>query len=138
MEGIAKENRLEMKYYSEEKMGNLRLSFEEKILALPRVRTKKMFGCPCYQANGNLFAFLITNGVVITQLEEKDCGKFSREGNGRFFRAGKKTIRNWLRFSVENTGDVKRIMRLVRKSYGIALRKARTSKRVYGVLSNGT
>ena len=115
-----------MKYYSEVKMADLRLAFEKKILALPNVRTKKMFGCPCYQASGILFAFLVTSGVVITQLEEKKREHVAREGS--FFRAGKKIVRNWLKLSLKNTSDMKRIMRPVRQSYRIAIRKARTTK----------
>ena len=125
-----------MKYYSEVQMADLRLAFENKILTLPEVRMKRMFGCPCYQANGNLFAFLVTNGVVITQLEEKNRDELAREG--KFFRAGKKVVRNWIEFSIKNTIDLKRVLPVVRQSYRIALRKARMAKRVQGLIGNGT
>ncbi len=36
------------------------------------VSTKKMLGCPCYQADGKLFMFLVAKGIVITQLTPVD------------------------------------------------------------------
>lgn len=47
-----------MKYYDEEKMKNLRLKFDEKLLIWPDVTTKKMYGFPCYKNKNKLFAFL--------------------------------------------------------------------------------
>jgi hypothetical protein len=61
-----------MKYYSEEATEPLRLRFEEKVLRWPKVSASKMFGCPSYQADGKLFAFLVTNGIVITQLTQTE------------------------------------------------------------------
>jgi len=55
-----------MKYYSEEDMKDLRRVFEKEVLSWPEVSTKRMFGCPCYQADKRLFAFLVTDGLVIT------------------------------------------------------------------------
>lgn len=57
-----------MKIYSEEVMKNLRLGFEEIVLRWPRVSTKKLFGCPSYQAKDQLFTFLVTHGTLITQV----------------------------------------------------------------------
>ena len=55
-----------IKYYSEEETKELRLAIEKEVLNWAHVSTKKMFGCPCYQAKGKLFVFLVTNGIVIT------------------------------------------------------------------------
>ena len=57
-----------MKLYSEEEAGRVRLRFEEEVLGWLEVTTKKMFGCPGYQGAGNLFAFLVTQGAVLTKL----------------------------------------------------------------------
>ena len=43
--------------YSEYARAYLRRAFEGHVLEWPQVTTKKMFGCPCYQAKGKLFAF---------------------------------------------------------------------------------
>ena len=112
-----------MKYYSEETSKLLRLGFEEKVLRWPQVSTKRMFGCPSYQANGKLFAFLVTNGVVITQLSQADRDKISRQRHA-IFQGGKRIVQDWLRLPIENGIDLGRVMPFVRKSYDSALRKA--------------
>jgi len=61
-----------MKYYDENKSGDLRRALEKEIMDWPNVSTKKMFGCPSYIVNGKLFALLVTNGVVITKLNEQE------------------------------------------------------------------
>lgn len=61
-----------MKYYSEEETKELRQALEEQVLNWTGVTKKKMFGCPCYKANEKLFAFLVTNGIVITKLQPSD------------------------------------------------------------------
>lgn len=112
-----------MKYYSEEDMKNIRLAFEEEVLRWQHVSTKKMFGCPCYQTNGKLFAFLVTNGIVIIHLEQADKETLFREHQTTFFQAGKKIVQDWVRVSIKNKDDMDRIMPFVRKSYESAFQK---------------
>ncbi len=102
----------------------MRLGFEEKVLRWPQVSTKKMFGCPCYRANSKLFAFLVTNGVVITQLSRADRERIARQRQAAIFQGGKRIVQDWLRLPIENRRDLGRIMPFVRKSYAFALRKA--------------
>lgn len=113
-----------MKYYSEEETRDLRLAFEEEVLRWPHVRTKKMFGCPGYQVNGRLFAFLVTHGVVITHLTPADRVTLSRQHPTTVFQAGKKMVPNWVKLAIENKEDLDRILPFVRKSYGSTRRKA--------------
>jgi predicted DNA-binding protein (MmcQ/YjbR family) len=113
-----------MKYYSEEDTKDLRLAFEDKVLQWPQVSSKKMFGCPCYQANGKLFAFFVTKGVVITQLTQSEREELSRQQQTTFFQAGKKIVKNWVRVPVKNKRDLGQIMPFVRKSYESAFLKA--------------
>ncbi len=110
-----------MRYYSEEATKDLRAEFEEEVLRWPQVTEKRMFGCPCYQANGKLFAFLVTNGVVITQPGPSDKEALSRRFHAGPFREGRRVVRGWLRLSVENKRDLGRIMPFVSKSYQEAL-----------------
>jgi hypothetical protein len=112
-----------MKYYSEQETKELRLALEAEVLNWPHVSTKKMFGCPCYQAKGKLFAFLVTNGVVITQLQQADRDEMSRQHQTAFFQAGKKTVKNWIRLSIKNKKDSDSVMPFVKKSYEEALLK---------------
>jgi hypothetical protein len=113
-----------LRYYSEEKTKNLRLALEKEVLSWPQIGTKKMFGCPCYQAKGKLFVFLVTKGIVITLLELADRQKLSRARQTSFFQAGKKIVKNWIRLSINSKDDLDEILPFVRKSYEEALKKA--------------
>ena len=106
-----------MKYYSEEETKDYRLAFEDKILKWAKVTKTKMFGCPCYKANEKLFTFLVTKGVVITKLNEKERETVSSQYQTTPFQAGKKTVKNWIRIPIENKSDVDRVMPFVKKSY---------------------
>lgn len=112
-----------MKYYAEEKTRDLRLSFEDEVLAWPHVKTKRMFGCPCYEAQGKLFAFLVTNGLVVTRLSENDREMMSHGYRTSFFRAGRRAVKNWVKISIQNNADLRKIMPFVRKSYEAALKR---------------
>jgi len=109
-----------MKYYSEEEMKEIRLTFEEEILAWPEVTTRKMFGCPCYKADNKLFAFLVTGGVVLTKLSEPDRETLSNSFDTEPFQAGKKTIKNWPRVTVQDKSELPKIITFVEKSYKTA------------------
>ena len=113
-----------MKYYSEEDTRDLRLALEEEVLSWSQINTKKMFGCPCYQVKGKLFVFLVTKGIVITQLAQADREELSRQYETTFFQAGEKIVQNWVRLSIKTKEELDRIMPFVRKSYKEALRKA--------------
>jgi len=54
-----------------------------------------MFGYPCYQTNCKLFAFFVTNGIVIIQLEQADKEILSREHQTAFFQTGRKIVKDW-------------------------------------------
>jgi hypothetical protein len=69
------------------------------------------------------FAFLVTKGIVITQLEQADREELSRQHETTFFQAGKKIVQNWVRLSIKSKEELDRIMLSVRKSYEEALRK---------------
>jgi len=112
-----------MKYYSEEETKELRLALEDEVLSWPHIGTRKMYGCPCYKANGRLFAFLVTNGLVITCLGEKDREKISRQRQTSRFQAGKITIPGWVRIPIQDRGELTEIMPYVKKSYRSALKK---------------
>ena len=112
-----------MKYYSEEETKELRLAVENEVLKWDHITTKKMFGCPCYQAKGKLFAFLVTNGAVLTQLQSSDREELSKKFQTSSFQAGKKTVKNWIRLSIKNLEQLESVMPFVRKSYEDALLK---------------
>jgi hypothetical protein len=106
-----------MQYYHEEKMHNLRLRIEKEVLSWPGVTTRKMYGCPCYKNKEKLFAFLVTDGVVLTKLNEQDAIKLSKEFTVKPFQAGRRRMNKWPQISVDAASDVEKIVPFIKKSY---------------------
>ena len=106
-----------MQYYNEEKMQNLRLIIEKDILSWPNVTTKKMYGCPCYKYKDKLFAFLVTDGVVLTKASEEDKNKLSKEFKIKPFQAATRIMKGWPQIPVNKTTDLKKIMPFIKNSY---------------------
>ena len=104
-------------YYNEEKMKNLRLRIEKEILIWPNVTTKKMYGCPCYKYKEKLFAFMVTDGVVLTKASEQDKMKLSKEFSIKPFQAATRTMKGWPQIAVDETSDLKRIIPFIKNSY---------------------
>src|SRR2546427_9936654 len=61
-----------MKYYDEEKMVEIRKMFETEVLAWKGVSSRPMMGCLCYFYNRKFIGFLVTDGIVLMKLSEKD------------------------------------------------------------------
>lgn len=107
-----------MQYYNEEKMRNLRLRLEKEVLSWSNVTTKKMYGCPCYKHNDKLFAFLVTNGVVLIKVSEQDKIQLSKEFEVKPFKAGEKRIMYiWPQVSVNTPSDLEKILPFIKNSY---------------------
>lgn len=110
-----------MKYYSEDVMKDLRLTLEKEILKWDKVVSKKRFGCPCYNANKKLFAFLVTKGLVITQLSQEDRERLQRKYHPQAFGAGPRKVKSWSQVPFESKQDRKKLLLVVKKSYARAL-----------------
>jgi hypothetical protein len=106
-----------MKYYNEAKMKSLRLKIEKEILSWSNVTTKKMYGCPCYKHKDELFAFLVTDGVVLTKVSEQDKIKLSKEFKTKPFQAATRTMKGWPQIPFDETPDIKRIIPFIKISY---------------------
>jgi hypothetical protein len=106
-----------MQYYHEEKMRNFRLKIEKEILNWPEVTTKKMYGCPCYKYKDKLFAFLVTDGIVLTKASEQDKMKLSKEFSIKPFQAATRTMKNCPQIPVDETSDVEKIIPFIKNSY---------------------
>lgn len=114
-----------MNYYSEEKRKQLRETLEHEILHWPQVSSRLMFGCPAYLAKGRLFAFLVNDGVVVTQLSKRQRASATQLFETMPFRIGQREISRWLQLSVPD-GEVsptnlKRLLRFIRYSYETAM-----------------
>ena len=106
-----------MKYYNEEKMHNLRLNIEKEILSWPNVTTKKMYGCPCYKNKEKLFAFLVTDGIVLTKVTEQDKMKLSKEFKIKPFQASTRIMEGWPQIPFNETSDLDKIIPFIKNSY---------------------
>ena len=82
-----------------------------------------MFGCPRYKANGKLFTFLVTNGLVIVNLSQTDREELSRQFQTTPFQAGKKRITKWPHMPLKTATDLEQIMPFVQKSYEFTLQE---------------
>ena len=109
-----------MKWYVEEETKELREAFEKEILKWPQVDYKKMFGCPCYLANGKMFAGLVTKGIIITKLNDLEKEELKKLREIRPFVASDKIIKSWVHVDLEPK-DLKEIMPYVKKSYDRAI-----------------
>ena len=106
-----------MKYYDEVKMQNLRLRIEKEILSWPNVTTKKMFGCPCYKNKEKLFAFLVTDGIVLTKASEQDKMKLSKEFKIKPFQASTRKMKDWPQIPFNDSSNLEKIIPFIRNSY---------------------
>ena len=118
-----------MKLYSKEAMKDLKSAFDEEVLHWPALGPNKRFGCPCYEAQGKLFAFLVTKGVVATQLSEVDRGKLYHDRKAAPFSPGGKAIQRWAQLPFRTRKNLGRIVPLVRSSYEAALTTRKAEKR---------
>ena len=113
-----------MKYYDEESTGALRERFEGEVLHWPEVTTRLMFGCPSYQVKERLFAFLVTGGIVMTQLLQADRDALGRWRELEEFTAGERVMKKWVKVSVEGVRELSYLLPYVRKSYERAIARA--------------
>ena len=109
-----------MKWYVEEETRELRESFEKDVLKWPKVASKKMFGCPCYLANGKMFAGLVTKGIVITKLSILEREELEKIQETKPFVTGGRTIKKRVRLNLDPK-DLEKIMPYVKKSYERAM-----------------
>lgn len=109
-----------MKWYIEEETKKLREALEKEILKWPKVDSKTMFGCPCYLANGKMFAGMVTKGIVITKLNSSEREEVNRSLKTKPFSPSGKIIKSWV--SVElHPKNLKDVMPYVKKSYNRAI-----------------
>ena len=110
-----------LKWYIEEQTKELREFFEKEALSWPMVDYKKMFGCPCYLANGTIFAVLVTKGIVITKLTDEEKLQLSKVKKVGPFIAGAKVIKSWVQVNLE-AKELPIVLPYVKKSYQQAIK----------------
>jgi len=105
-----------MKYYDEKKMAEIRKTFEKEVLNWKGVTSRKMMGCLCYLYNRKFIGFLVTNGIVVMKLSEKDQTLLKKKFGGKPFEMGGQTGNLWVT-PLKQPKDVRSIMPFVRKRY---------------------
>jgi hypothetical protein len=105
-----------MKYYDEEKMIETRKAFDAEVLTWKGVTSKSMMGCLCYFYNRKFIGFLVTDGIVLMKLSEKDQKEIKEKFGGKPFEMAGQTGRLWVT-PLNGRKDVNSVMPFVRKKY---------------------
>ena len=105
-----------MKYYDEEKMIEIQKAFEAEVLKWKGVNSRPMMGCLCYFCNRKFIGFLVTDGIVLMKLSEKDQTSLKEKFGGKPFEMAGQTGRLWVT-PLKGPRDVRSVMPFVRKRY---------------------
>ena len=105
-----------MKYYDEEKMSEIRKAFDAEVLTWKGVSSRPMMGCLCYFYDRKFIGFLVTNGIVVMKLSEKDQTMLKEKFGGKPFEMAGQTGRLWIT-PLKGLEDVRSVMPFVRKRY---------------------
>jgi hypothetical protein len=103
-----------LKYYDEEKMIETRKAFEPEVLTWNGVSSRPMMGCLCYFYIRKFIGFLVTNGIEVMKLSEKDQKDPIEKFGGKPSEMAGQTGRLWV---TPLKGDVRSVMPFVRKRY---------------------
>lgn len=112
-----------MPYYSESESQQLREKFEEIVLPWPDVTKKKMFGSPTYSTGGTIFAMLVNEGMVLSQLDEWQKAALLSDPKAEHFVAHGRVIKKWVLIRINNVADIKRYLPFIEASYTSARRE---------------
>ncbi len=105
-----------MKYYDEEKMVEVRKTIEAEVLKWKGVTSRPMMGCLCYFYNRKFIGFLVTDGIVLMKLSEKDQTVLKEKFGGKPFQMAGQTGRLWVT-PLREPKDVRSVMPFVKKRY---------------------
>ena len=105
-----------MKYFDEETMAETRKTFEAEVLKWKGVVSKPMMGCLCYFYNRKFICFLVTKGVVIMKLSERDQTTLKDKFGGKPFEMAGQAGRLWVT-PLKRPEDVKSIIPFIMKRY---------------------
>ena len=109
-----------MQYFDETTGAGLRAAFDDLVGGWEEeVTTVTMFGCPCYRANGKVFAVLTTDAVALTRLPEDVRAALEAERETGPFDANGRAVKKWVQVPVDGA-DLEALERYVRASYEAA------------------
>jgi len=97
-------------------MIEIQKAFEAEVLKWKGVSSRPMMGCLCYFYNRKFIGFLITDGIVLMKLSEKDQTSLKEKFGGKPFEMAGQTGRLWVT-PLKRPRDVGSVMPFVRKRY---------------------
>ena len=97
-------------------MIDIQKAFEAKVLKWKGVSSRPMMGCLCYFYNRKFIGFLVTDGIVLMKLSEKDQTSLKEKFGGKQFEMAGQTGRLWVT-PLKGPKDVRPVMPFVRKRY---------------------
>jgi len=106
-----------MKFYDEARMSGIRRTLEDEILHWPGVTSREMMGCLCYFHGKSFFAFLVTQGIVITKLPPNERATVVTQLKAEPFTMAGRSVKTWVKVPLEEPKGVSQILPFVKKSY---------------------
>ncbi len=91
-------------------------AFDAEVLTWKGVSSRPMMGCLCYFYNRKFIGFLVTNGIVVMKLSEKDQTAIKEKFGGKPFEMAGQTGRLWVT-PLMGPKDVRSVIPFVRKRY---------------------
>jgi hypothetical protein len=105
-----------MKFFDEAKMADIQRTFDSEVLKWKEVVSRPMMGCLCYFRKRKFICFLVTDGIVLMKLSDRDQTMLKDKFGGKPFEMAGQTGRMWIT-PLKSTKDVKLVMPFVRKRY---------------------
>ncbi len=103
--------------YCTEHVQRFREALEPTLLGWEGVTVQPLYGCPSYQVEGYLFAFLVDEGIVLAHLPQAEREVLSRQYEVSEFQAGERIIPHWLLVRVAQPSMLQRLLPFLRRSY---------------------
>lgn len=110
-----------MKYFDQEDGAALKSAFDEIVSDWPHVTATTMFGCPSYQAEGTLFAVLVTDGIALTRLPGDHREQVRQAFETGPFQAGERTVKKWVQITIDDLAELDSLVPYIKASYESAL-----------------
>src|SRR2546429_8992322 len=85
-----------MKYFDELKMADIQKAFDSEVLEWKGVTSKPMMGCQCYFRGRKFICFLVTDGIVLMKLSDKDQDALKTRFGGRPFETARQKGTPWV------------------------------------------
>lgn len=85
-----------MSYFDASLAGDLRVRFDALVRDWADVERKTMFGCPAYRVDAEVFAVVVTEGIVLTRLSAPERERLDAAFETRPFYANGRLVSGWV------------------------------------------